>query len=113
MLQHLQFTSMWDIDQEADLFTALEDLKPGDVIDVMVNGLVAVTDELAAKKIVHYAPSKECASKFMRELGWVEERPFQDGSEKFEEAKNGWEHGTGTDRSKAADQARRPFGWMD
>jgi S1-C subfamily serine protease len=40
------------IDVEADLFTALEDLKPGDVVDVTVNRIVAVNDELQMKEVV-------------------------------------------------------------
>jgi hypothetical protein len=40
------------IDVEADLFQALEDLKPGDVVDVTVNRIVAVNDELQMKEIV-------------------------------------------------------------
>lgn len=40
------------IDVEADLFQALEDLKPGDVVDVTVNRIVAVNDELQMKEFV-------------------------------------------------------------
>jgi S1-C subfamily serine protease len=40
------------IDVEADLFSALEDLKPGDVVDVTVNRVVAVNDELQLKEVV-------------------------------------------------------------
>jgi hypothetical protein len=34
------------------LFSALENLKPGDVVDVTVNRVVAVNDELQLKEVV-------------------------------------------------------------
>jgi S1-C subfamily serine protease len=40
------------IDVEADLFQALEDLKPGDTVEVTVNRVVAVNDELQMKEVV-------------------------------------------------------------
>lgn len=40
-----------EIEKEADLFQALEDLKPGDVVQVTVNRVVAVSDELAVRKV--------------------------------------------------------------
>lgn len=40
------------IDVEADLFQALEDLKPGDIVDVTVNRIAAVNDELQMKEVV-------------------------------------------------------------
>lgn len=40
------------IDVEADLFSALEDLHPGDMVHVTVNRVVAVNDELQMKEIV-------------------------------------------------------------
>lgn len=39
------------IDVEADLFQALEDLQPGDVVEVQVSRLVAMNDELQMKQI--------------------------------------------------------------
>jgi hypothetical protein len=42
------------IDVEADLFQALEDLQPGDVVEVQVSRLVAVNDELQMKQITLY-----------------------------------------------------------
>jgi len=39
------------IDVEADLFQALEDRKPGDVVEVTVNRLAAVNDELQIKVV--------------------------------------------------------------
>ena len=39
------------IDVEADLFQALEDLQPGDVVEVQVSRLVAMKDELQMKQI--------------------------------------------------------------
>ena len=39
------------IDVEADLFQALEDLMPGDVVEVQVSRLVAMNDELQMKQI--------------------------------------------------------------
>lgn len=40
------------INREADLFAALEDLNPGDMIKVTVNRLAAVNDELKVKELV-------------------------------------------------------------
>jgi PDZ domain-containing secreted protein len=40
------------IDVEADLFQALEDLQPGDVVEVKVNRVVAINDELQMKQVV-------------------------------------------------------------
>lgn len=40
-----------EIDVEADLFQALEALKPGDVVEVTVNRVVAVNDELQMKAV--------------------------------------------------------------
>jgi S1-C subfamily serine protease len=42
------------IDVEADLFQALEDLQPGDVVEVQVSRLVAMNDELQMKQITLY-----------------------------------------------------------
>jgi hypothetical protein len=41
-----------EIDAEADLFRALEDLKPGDLVEVTVNRAVAANDELQMKVVV-------------------------------------------------------------
>jgi S1-C subfamily serine protease len=40
------------IEKEADLFMALEALKPGDVVDVTVNRVVAVSDEIQVKEVI-------------------------------------------------------------
>jgi S1-C subfamily serine protease len=40
------------INNESDLFSALEELKPGDMVDVTVNRLAAVNDELKVKEFV-------------------------------------------------------------
>jgi hypothetical protein len=40
------------IDKEADLFQALEDLKPGDTVSVTVNRVQALNDELRLKEVV-------------------------------------------------------------
>lgn len=40
------------IDVEADLFQALDDLKPGDTVEVTVNRVVAVNDELQMREVV-------------------------------------------------------------
>ena len=42
------------IDVEADLFQALEDLKPGDVVEVQVSRLVPMNDELQMKQSTLY-----------------------------------------------------------
>ena len=39
------------IDEESDLFQALEDCKPGDTVEVTVNRLAAVNDELQFKTV--------------------------------------------------------------
>jgi hypothetical protein len=43
-----------EIDVEADLFQALEDLQPGDIVEVKVNRIVAMNDELQMKQYILY-----------------------------------------------------------
>lgn len=59
------------INREADLFEALEDLEPGDIVDVKVNRLMAVSDELKVIEItvaVKLQSSVEMEKKQMQEL---------------------------------------------
>jgi hypothetical protein len=41
-----------EIDAEANLFRALEDLKPGNLVEVTVNRAIAANDELQMKVVV-------------------------------------------------------------
>jgi S1-C subfamily serine protease len=44
------------IEKEADLFRALEAMKPGDLVDVTVNRVVAVSDEIQVKEVIIRIP---------------------------------------------------------
>lgn len=68
------------IDVEADLFQALEDLQPGDVVEVQVSRLVAMNDELQMKQItlfIKLQPSTQMERNFGTSSMQQQQQPYR------------------------------------
>jgi S1-C subfamily serine protease len=64
------------IDVEADLFQALEDLQPGDVVEVQVSRLVALNDELQMKQITLFIKLQP-STQIERNFGSMQQSPYR------------------------------------
>jgi PDZ domain len=62
-----------DINTEGDLFQALEDCQPGDIVDVQVQRVVAVRDELVVRDLILQIPLSE-STKFEKNIIMLQEQ---------------------------------------